>query len=345
MIRRCLARTGPAAVVAVLLLATVSVLGQGNRPARTAAPRTPWGVPDLDGVWHVMADMPLERPPEYAGREFLTDAEMAALDRKKAVDPGLNARAEGARDVGGAYNAVFTSILKTGRRTSLITDPRNGRLPSLTPEAERREAIRGRRGSDGGGQGQQLADNPEDIENTRCLGVRSTFLPMNTAYGKGSVMRLVQSPRSVAIHLEDDHAGGGTRVIPLDGSAHLTAKVRPYLGDSRGRWDGETLVVETTNFQGERTFNYWEERAFRGANAATFRMTERFKRVDAEILQREVTFEDPTTWTRPWTVLIEMGRSEDARNLIFESACHEGNHAMTGILAGSRSQEKKEAGR
>jgi hypothetical protein len=328
------------AAVVVVLLTTVSVLGQSNRSARDAASQTPWGHPDLQGVWHVSADVPLERPAEYAGREFLTDAEMAALDRKKAADPGLNARAEGARDVGGAYNAVFTSILKTGRRTSLIIDPRDGRLPALTPEAQKGQAGRG---GSGGGEGRQLVDNPEDVENTRCLGVRSSFLPMNTAYAKGTVLRLVQSPGAVAIYLEDDHAGGGTRVIALDGSPHIVAKVRPYLGDSRGRWEGKTLVVETTNFQEQRTFNYWEERAFRGANASTFRMTERFTRVDANTLQREVTFEDPMTWTRPWTVLIEMGRSEEARNLIFESACHEGNYAITGILAGSRSQEKNGA--
>jgi hypothetical protein len=339
MSRRSLTKMGMLAAAVVLLLTAVSVFGQSNRPTRNGAPRTPWGTPDLQGIWHVKADVPLERPAEYAGREFLTDDEVAALDRKKAADPGLNARAEGARDVGGAYNAVFTSILKTGRRTSLIVDPRDGKLPALTPEAEKRQTGRGGTG-DGGGQ-QLLVDNPEDVENTRCLGVRSSFLPINTAYGKGTVMRSVQSPGSMAIYLEDDHAGGGTRVIALDGRSHLTSTIRPYLGDSRGRWDGETLVVETTNFQDERTFNYWETRAFRGANAATFRMTERYTRVDTNTLQREVTFEDPMTWTRPWTVLIEMGRSDDARNLIFESACHEGNYAMTGILAGSRSQEKQ----
>src|SRR5688572_30819889 len=109
MSRRSLTRAGTLGAV-VLLVLTVSVLGQSNRPVRTAVPRTPWGAPDLQGVWHVTADVPLERPAEYGGREFLTDDEVAALDRKKAADPGLNARAEGARDVGGAYNAVFTSI-------------------------------------------------------------------------------------------------------------------------------------------------------------------------------------------------------------------------------------------
>lgn len=341
MSRRVLTKTGISGAAVILLLTVVSVFGQNSRPTAKRAPRTPWGAPDLEGIWHVTADVPLERPAAYAGREFLTDDEVAALDRQKAADPGLNARAEGARDVGGAYNAVFTSILKTGRRTSLIVDPLDGRLPALTPEAQRRQTGRAT-GDRGGGEQQQLVDNPEDIENTRCLGVRSSFLPINTAYGKGTVMRLVQSPGSVAIYLEDDHAGGGTRVIPLDGRPHLAPAMRPYLGDSRGRWEGGTLVIETTNFQAQRTFNFWEERIFRGAQAATFRMTERYTRVDLNTLRREVTFEDPATWTRPWTVLIEMGKSEDARNLIFESACHEGNYAMSGILAGSRSEDKRE---
>jgi hypothetical protein len=142
-------------------------------------------------------------------------------------------------------------------------------------------------------------------------------------------MRVVQSPKSVAIYLEDDHAGGGTRTIPLDGTPRLPGN-RSYLGDSRGRWDGNTLVVETTNFL----------RPFRGSTVETFRMIERFTRVDANNLRREVTFDDPNTWTRPWTVLIEMGRGDDQRHLIFDSACHEGNYGMTGILVGSRMEER-----
>jgi hypothetical protein len=158
---------------------------------------------------------------------------------------------------------------------------------------------------------------------------------LNTAFAQGTVMRLVQSPKSVGIYMEDDHAGGGNRVILLDGSPHLPPNLRPYLGDSRGHWEGSTLVVETTNFP--------PDRAFRGANADTFKMTERITRVDANNLRREITFEDPKTWTRPWTVLVELGRSDDKLNLIFESTCHEGNYGMTGILVGSRAEEKAEA--
>ena len=349
-----------AGVLAVLWLLSTPIAGQAPaaRPAAAkpaAPPRTPWGDPDLQGVWHVMAQVPLERAQQYAGREFLTDEEVAALDKGKAENQGRNSRAAAgsAQDVGGAYNAVFNSILKTGKRTSMIIDPKDGRIPPLTDEAQKRQAGgRGGRGAGqgappaqgapaaappggGGGQGNQRFDNPEDIGSTRCLGVQTPFLPLNTAFAQGTVMRLVQSPKSVGIYMEDDHAGGGNRVILMDGSPHLPPGVRPYLGDSRGHWDGNVLVVETTNFPADRTF--------RGAIAETFKMTERFTRVDATNLRREVTFEDPKTWTRPWTVLVEMGRSDDKLNLIFESACHEGNYGMTGILVGSRTEEKAEA--
>ena len=341
-------------VLALVWLAPNPIAGQAPGPARPTttakALRTAWGAPDLQGVWHVIAQVPLERAAEYAGKEFLTDAEVAALDAKKAENQGRNTRAAGgtAQDVGGAYNAVFNSILKTGKRTSMIIDPKDGRIPPLTEEAQSRQGGRGGRGggarggqaapaaqaAEGGQRGQRF-DNPEDIGSTRCLGVQTPFLPLNTAFAQGTVMRLVQSPKSVGIYMEDDHAGGGNRVILLDGSPHLPPNIRPYLGDSRGHWEANTLVVETTNFPADRTF--------RGANADTFKMTERITRADASSLRREITFEDPKTWTRPWTVLVEMGRSDDKLNLIFESTCHEGNYGMTGILVGSRSEEKAEA--
>jgi hypothetical protein len=344
---------------ALLWLASIPVDGQApvTKSAGAAkALRTAWGDPDLQGVWHVMAQVPLERAQQYQGREFLTDEEVAALDKGKSENLGRNSRAAAgtAQDVGGAYNAVFNSILKTGKRTSMIIDPKDGRIPPLTPEAQSRQGGRGgarggggqaapaaqvvpvaaQAAEGGGGRGQRF-DNPEDIGSTRCLGVQTPFLPLNTAFAQGTVMRLVQSPKSVGIYMEDDHAGGGNRVILLDGSPHLPSSIRPYLGDSRGHWEGNALVVETTNFPADRTF--------RGANADTFKMTERITRVDAANLRREITFEDPKTWTRPWTVLVELGRSDDKLNLIFESTCHEGNYGMTGILVGSRAEEKAEA--
>jgi hypothetical protein len=132
--------------------------------------------------------------------------------------------------------------------------------------------------------------------------------------------------------MEDDHAGGGNRIIYMNGQPHPPASVKLYLGDSRGHWEGNTLVVETTNFS----------QGFQGSNIETYKMIERFTRVDAHNLRREITFDDPKTWTKPWTVLIEMGKSDDQRHMIFDSACHEGNYGMTGILVGTRGQGQTE---
>jgi len=254
-----------------------------------------------------------------------------AADKKKGVDPGRNARSSGTQDVSGAYNAVFNSILKTGKRTSMVIDPPDGKIPPLVAGAQ--GAGRGGRGAPpAGGRGPGGAnDNPEFIaQSPRCLGVPMPFLPLNTAFAQGTVMQIVQSPKSLAIYMEDDHAGGGNRTIFMDGRPHAPSNLKFYLGDSRGHWEGNTLVVETTNFS----------QGFRGSNIETYKMTERIRRVDANNLRREITFEDPKTWTKPWTVLIEMGKSDDHRHMIFDSACHEGNYGMTGILAGARAEEK-----
>jgi hypothetical protein len=318
--------------------APASTSQQGAKPATTKttgaakAPgtlRTPWGEPDLQGVWFVMWDVPLERSATNAGKEFLTDEEVAAADRQKGINPGRNARAaDKAQDVSGAYNAVFNSVLRTGKRTSMIIDPPDGKIPPLVAGA--------RVGP--GGPGAQFGrgnpgqnDNPETIpQSPRCLGVPMPFLPLNTLFAQGTVMQVVQSPKSMGIYMEDDHAGGGNRVIFLDGRPHLPANIKTYLGDSRGHWEGNTLVIETTNFS----------QGFRGSNPDTYKMIERLTRVDASNLRREITFIDPKTWTKPWTVLIEMGKTDDQRQMIFDSACHEGNYGLTGILVGSRREEQ-----
>jgi hypothetical protein len=338
------------------------------RPAPTAAARglrTPWGHPDLQGTWFVIEDVPLERSAANAGREFLTDEEVAAADKQKAAGQGRNTRAgDAARDVEGAYNAVFNSVLKTGKRTSRIIDPPDGRIPPTVggapaggrgggggggggrgaagaqagaapaaPGAAPGAAAAGARGA-GGGRGAQTNDNPEQIaQNPRCLGVALPFLPLNTAFAQGTVMRIVQSPKAVSIYMEDDHAGGGNRVIHLDGRPHPPASVKLYHGDSRGRWDGNTLVVETTNFA----------QGFRGSNVDSYKMIERYTRTGPNDLRREITFDDPKTWTRPWTVLIDMGKVGDQKHMIFESACHEGNYGLTGILVGARREEQAAA--
>lgn len=304
----------------------------GATKAGTVA-RTPWGDPDFQGVWFVTQEVPLERSAANAGKEFLTDEEVAAADKLKGVNPGRNARsADANQDVTGAYNAVFNSILKTGKRTSMIIDPPDGRIPPLVAGTQGAG-----RGGFGGGAGRGAPgrggpnDNPETIaQSPRCLGVPMPFLPLNTAFAQGTVMQVVQSPKSMGIYMEDDHAGGGNRVIYMDGRPHLPANIKTYLGDSRGHWEGNTLVIETTNFS----------QGFRGSNVDAYKMIERITRTAPDQLRREITFDDPKTWTKPWTVVIEMGKTSDQRQMIFDSACHEGNYGLTGILVGARRDEQ-----
>ena len=339
-----------AGVLGLVSLAAVSMSGQtpaspakstGAKAAGAAKagtpPRTAWGDPDLQGTWFVLTDVPLERSAANAGKEFLTDQEVAAADAQKGLNPGRNARsADKAQDVSGAYNAVFNSVLKTGKRTSMIVDPPDGRIPPLVggaPAGRGGQGAPGGRGGLGLGTGPGVNDNPETIpQSPRCLGVPMPFLPLNTLFAQCTVMQVVQSPKSMAIYMEDDHAGGGNRVIFMDGRPHAPSKAKFYLGDSRGHWEGNTLVVETTNFS----------QGFRGSNIETYKMIERFTRVDANNLRREITFDDPKTWTKPWTVVVEMGRAPDQRHMIFDSACHEGNYGLTGILVGNRKQEQAE---
>ncbi len=334
------------ACVAVLAVAAVSVRGQtpaspakstGVKAAGTAKagnpPRTPWGDPDLQGTWFVLYEVPLERSAANAGKEFLTDAEIQAADEKKGLNPGRNARSSNPeQDVSGAYNAVFNSVLRTGKRTSMIIDPPDGKIPPIVPGSPAAKFGQGFRlglGTDPG-----VNDNPETIpQSPRCLGVPMPFLPLNTLFAQGTVMQIVQSPKSMGIYMEDDHAGGGNRVIFMDGRPHAPARAKFFLGDSRGHWEGNTLVVETTNFS----------QGFRGSNPDTYKMIERITRVDSRTLRRDITFIDPKTWTKPWTVTIEMGRAPDGRHMIFDSACHEGNEGIVGILYGNlkQGQEKK----
>lgn len=326
--------------------ATKSAATKSAPATKAGAPRTPWGEPDLQGTWFVLADVPLERSAANANKEFLTDEEVAAADRAKGLNPGRNARAADAtQDVSGAYNAVFNSVLKTGKRTSMIIDPPDGRIPPLVPGAQ--GPGRGFPGGGGGGapaaggQGRGGAaalgiapgvnDNPETVpQSPRCLGVPMPFLPLNTLFAQGTVMQLVQSPKSIGIYMEDDHAGGGNRIIYMDGRPHPPAVMKYYLGHSVGHWEGNTLVVETTNFS----------QGFRGSNIETYKMIEHLTRVDANNLRRQITFEDPKAWTRPWTVQIDMGKTDDQRHMIFDSACHEGNYGMIGILVGSRKDDQ-----
>lgn len=298
--------------------------------AQDAPPRTPWGDPDLQGIWNSKTQTPLERPDQYAGREFLTEEEVAALERQTFENPGRDERAERGTvaDVEGAYNNIFstffaTKVVATGR-TSLIVNPSDGKIP-YTAEARTRvadDAARRRATRDD-------ATGPEDRPSDRCLGLT---LPCTSPLCAFS--RIVQSPDVVTLYYEAGHWGGVYRTIALDGRPHLPSHVRQWFGDSLGRWEGDTLVVDTTNFT-NRTSSM---ATFIGANE-NLHLVERFTLVNPDRILYEATIEEPMTFTQPWTIEMTWARGEDQQNQIFESACHEGNYALTSILAGARAVE------
>ena len=335
-----------AAAAAGQELAPWSTAEDGWTPART-----PWGAPDLTGIWSSKHSTPLERPDEYAGREFLTDEEIAALDAERAraeagdATAGRDVRAATGTpaDVEGAYNNIFSTNLGTRysrtKRTALIIDPANGRFPPLTPEAEQRRQTAAARAEQSREDRERAGvpyfvdlryryDNPEDtgiLE--RCQGVR---IPCTG--GICGFSRMVQGPASVTIYHEQSSGGGGYRLIPLDGRPHPPAHIRQWLGHSVGRWEGDTLVVDTTNFT-DRT-------PYQGA-AENLHLTERFTRVAPDLIQYRITVEDETVWTRPWTMELALMLQDNARNQIGETGCHEGNYSMTSMLAGARLEEAR----
>ena len=317
-------------------------------PTATTAPRTPWGEPDLQGTWNGQTLTPLERPLRFAGKEALTEAEAAQLIREVTSRPGRQGRLEpGEKDVAGAYNEFWlTGATKfTDLRTSLIVDPPDGRIPPLTPAAQKRlEADRAFRASlmpgkpnargvgfpAGYNTGKlNRADGPEDRSlGARCLGGN---LPDWGGSSLGAFFQIVQSPKAVTIFYDTGQGQGFNRIIPVDGSPHLPADVRLWWGDARGRWEGNTLVVDTTNFT--------HKTSFRGSRE-NLHLVERFTRADAQTLKYEVTIEDPTTWTKPWTVVTSWPRESDSEHKVFEPTCHVGNYGLIGILSGARADEK-----
>ena len=287
---------------------------------------TPWGDPDLQGIWNSKTQTPLERPDDDAGKEFLTAEEVSVLEQQTLEGPGRDTRAEPGTvaDVEGAYNNAFstffaTKVVGTGR-TSLIVDPPDGKIP-YAPAARTRvdDAAAQRRAT------REVADGPEDRPADRCLG-----FPLPCTSPLCAFSRLVQTPNAVTLYYEAGHWGGAYRTIPLDGRPHLPSHVRQYFGDSRGTWDGDTLVVDTTNFT--------DQTRFQGASE-DLHLVERFTRVAADLMMYRATIEDATTFTHPWTLEMTWRRAGNAENLIFESACHEGNYALTSILAGARAGE------
>ena len=333
-------------VTLILLVAaaalTVPLLGQQPGASYTA-PRTPWGEPDLGGIWGVgYSFTPLERAKEHEGKALLTDSEVAALE--KAHSESRQGNSVGGRergkpgtvaDVEGAYNAVFSRSgaherwLRT-KQSSMVVDPPDGKIPPLTPEGELRLKANRRDATDEFGPAGP-ADDPEQRKSDRCTG---TTLPFIQGVSSG-MRRIVQTPKAVTMFHEDGHLGGGFRTIPIDNRPALPAHIRQFWGDARGRWEGDTLVVEVTNFSNKTNFQ---------GSMENLKLTERYTRTGDDLIIFRVTIEDPTTFTKPWTVEVPLTKSDEKANQIFESACHEGNYAMTTILAGARALEREKRG-
>ena len=312
----------PAAATALALSMPLAAAAQG---------RTPWGDPDLQGIWANDVVTPLERPAGLGERQELTDeelAEAAAANARRQIDTG-GPRAGDPILLQG-YNQFWMPDRDVSRQTSLIVDPPDGRVPPLTPAGARREAltlessqgvsardIEHRRHSDGP-EGRSLWE--------RCL---TRGLPRLPDFYNNNAL-ILQTPDHVVVHMEMIHE---TRVIPVDRRPHLDDGIRQWHGDPRGRWEGDALVVETTNFSGKTNFK---------GSRDGLRLVERFTRTDADTLVYEVTVTDPDTWTRPWTARIPIRRSDGP---LFEYACHEGNYAMYNSLAGARAEEEEEGDR
>jgi len=303
-------------------------------------PRTPDGHPDFQGVWANNIATPLERPKELEGRALLTDQEVAALKKKahelfgdgnsdaafgdtvyRTVLANVKGSTSGFKSVDGEtgdYSSVWTVEREWENRTSLITDPADGRLPAMTPEGQKRRAANGFEYT-------RRSDGPQDRAlQERCITYGS---PQLTA-GYQSYSQIVQTANLVVFETEMIH---DVRIMPLDGRPHLPSTVRLWLGDSRGHWEGDTLVVDTTNYK---------PASFMGASSDKLHVTERFTRTGPESLQYEITINDPETWIKPWSLMIPLKHTPDQ---IYEYACQEGNIGLEGILAGARAEERAAA--
>lgn len=337
--------TVPAAVIAFLTLAPVSLVGQSKpaaAPTKAKAwtpPRTPWGAPDLQGVWDYRNITPLQRPDSLAGKQVLTDEEAAAYEREESRRQNRDlvdltrgseqypALAEGG--VGGVvvpYNEFWYDRGKKvigSKRTSLIIDPPDGKLPPRV-----RQAGAGRQGGGGGEAGGGNTNsfaNPEDLGlGNRCV---ARGLPRLSGPYNNNV-QIVQAPNYVVLTFEMAH---DTRVVPLDGRPHLPPTMRQWMGDSRGRWEGDTLVIDTINFNSKTNFQ---------GSGENLHLVERYKLLDAKTLSYEFTVDDATVWTRPWTAEFPIVKNPDR---MYEYGCQEANYAMQGILAGSRELDRNKA--
>jgi hypothetical protein len=288
-----------------------------------AAQKTPDGHPDLQGIWNNATLTPMERPAQYAGKATLTAQEAAEFEKQELSSVNADRRdGPNATDVNRAYNEFWRDRGKItpDRRTSLIIDPPDGRVPPLTAAAQKRAAdlaAQNRGHEFDGPENRSLAE--------RCIAVSNAGPPMIPANYNANY-QIVQAPGYVALLSEQIH---DVRIIPTDGRAHVSPDVRQLLGDPRGHWEGDTLVVETTNFT-DRT-------AFRGSSEH-MRLIERFTRTGPNTMLYEFTVNDPETFTKPWTARIPMTK---AAGPLFEYACHEGNYGLSGSLSGARAAERQ----
>jgi hypothetical protein len=316
---RRLPRLVLALIVAVwAAIAYGGAVSAGQRPAAGAAlPRTPDGRPDLQGIWNNSTQTPLQRPAALGTKQFYTDEEYAKLRLRNHDVPPPDGDP-------GTYNQFWWEEGGLLKQTSLIVDPPDGRMPPLTPDGERRRKERMARGDN-------RDDNPEERNLAeRCITRGAPKLPG----GYNNHFQIVQTPQYVAIEQEMIH---DVRIIPLDRRPPAPAAIRSYLGDSRARWEGDTLVVETSNFRSNIDETSYNCCGYAGEHLT---IVERFTLLDKDNIDYRYTVNDPATFTRPWTVSLPMRR---AAGPIYEYACHEGNHAMVGILRGGRAMEKKKA--
>ncbi len=338
-IRTCTLVWLTAALVAAAAGMPAAAFAQGQQDDgdRRETPRTPWGDPDLQGVWDYWTFTPLERPADLEGRDVLTDEEAAEVGeqgRQAALARDRDGPAAG--DPGGYGQEVWTDRARATALTqaSLIVDPPSGRIPALTGSEERRVAqhraaggrpVRTRAGGIG-------TDGPEDRGLAeRCIVGFSTGPPLLPA-GYNNNLQVLQAPGYVVLVAEMIH---DVRVVPLDGRPHLPPHMQQWLGDSRGHWDGATLVVETTNFTDK--IGSFSTTGVSWGTGGNLRLIERFTRVDDGTLQYEFTVDNPTIFTRPFTARYPMNRSELP---LYEYACHEGNYGLLNILAGARAEDR-----
>jgi hypothetical protein len=327
--------------IGAAVVGTLTLVVAGSAQTGYVTPRTPWGDPDLQGIWPSthMVGVPLERPVELGTRATLTDEEFnsrqaqnarqAAADDEEFVAPAGGGRGGGD---GTGPPSHWGERGRPQRQSSLIVEPSNGRMPPMTPDGEKRMADRARRSSTGAGP----FNAPSDLDTyDRCIsrGVLGGILPV--VYNNGT--EIVQAPGYVVIRYEMIHEA---RVIPLDGRAAVHGAIRQYSGDARGHWEGETLVVETSNFNG--IIGVTGNGRLRPTSDA-LQMVERFTRTGKDTLQYRASVTDPKTWTAPWTVTFPLERDDSYG--FYEYACHEGNNAMRNILSGARAAERASAPR